>query len=165
MNKTIDDPTSIIGKKIKNVTSKVTDVEPNTGQETFRYLVQLSNDVTLAMLPGEILCSDDLAGDGHPAKLQVIDGAPDLAGEEIVGVITRDLSPPTAEYYRNFANPRYLALILSSGRAAMNVYRCGGGTVLHVEAVNGLMDNFGKDWRDFWTDESVEFEKLYSRRQ
>lgn len=118
-------PSSVIGSTIEAVSSAVLDVHPNTGQETIRFLIQLSSGVTLDLLPGDVVYCDSLLGGGNEAKIHVIDGHPTITGEEILAIIKRKGlvgAPPSCDENEM---PAQVALILSSGRAAMNAYRCG----------------------------------------
>jgi hypothetical protein len=162
MNTRIDDPSDVIGQRIRTVTSRVTGVHPDTHKETFRYLIQLSNGVTLDCLPGELSYGDYVHDDQNTPKLQVIDGLPELGDEEIAAIVTRIVAAPMRRSKDIHDVPRYVALVFSSGRAAMNVYQCGGGSILHVESVSGLTRHFGMEWRDFWTDEILDLESLPS---
>jgi hypothetical protein len=165
MNTKIDDPSSIIGKKIINVTSEVIEVEPNTGHEIFRFLIELSDSTVLDFLPGKIFFCDNFPKARNTAKFQIIDGAPDINGEEIVTVVTRNLGSSIDASNGNYDVLQDVALILSSGRAALNVYLCGGGSILHVESINGLIRHIGNDWHDFWTHESIELKRFYVSAQ
>ena len=155
MNTSIKEPLSVIGKRMERVTSMITETHPNTGDPIFRFFLHLSNNVIVDLLFGEIRFCEDIPADVKTAQLRVMDGAPSIDGEEIVAVIEQGLPRDNSDN-----TPRQLAIILSSGRAAMNVYLCGGGNVLHVESVYGLIRYNGKEWSDLWSNERVEVDRF-----
>jgi hypothetical protein len=151
MNTRIDDPAAFLGAKIESVSSAVTTVHPDTGQESLRFLVQLSNGMSIDLLPGDLVRCKKLPAKRNPAKLQIIDGVPTVDGDLVVGVLSRITVPP-ANLSRDvdLSVFRQVALVLSSGRAMVNLPRCGGSNVLHVESMDGFKQRFGSDWHDRW---------------
>ncbi|HKO41784.1 MAG TPA: hypothetical protein VJU84_00715 [Pyrinomonadaceae bacterium] len=174
MSTRIDKSSSVIGNKITNVVREATGVDLETDLQTFRFLIQLSNGLILEMLPGDIRQCDYLPGVGSAANHEVvIDARPDIVGEKIITIATyvfgsssasseQPLNPmPPHPASRLYDVPRHVALIFSSGRVAINVYLCGGISELHVDSLEGLIKHFGKPWRDYWTDEILELERLH----
>jgi hypothetical protein len=153
----IDLAASVIGATIQEATGKVTGNEPNTRQETFDFFLTLADGRIVLLEPGSLSICDAIPKGSVSAKLQVIDGPSSLAGEAITDILLGD-GPDFANSYTNLdaSQQRQLALVLSSGRAVMNVFKCGGGNVLHTESLSGIQDNFGGSWSSAITNEHAE---------
>jgi hypothetical protein len=159
----IQDPSSIVGSRIEKVGASVVGTHPDTGHKSFRLSIELSSGLIVDLLPDDLALAVDCPNGIQASALQVIDGRPTIAGERIVAVVTQDLRGPAAFMATAHGNlPQQLALLLSSGRLAMNVYRCGGGNVLHLESAPGIVTHFGEDWHDAWTGDDVSVEELAS---
>jgi hypothetical protein len=167
MNTKID-ASSVIGAKIDGIITKPTGLDLNTDLETFRFEIELSNGVVLELFPGDVCYQDD-AIQIHNLGAEV-SGPSGVVGGQIIAVATClvgfVIQPSTDDDSQiGSANllhdiPRHVAFILSNGNALLNFYMCGGGSELQVLSVDGLKKHFGKPWRDFWTDEIVEIDRL-----
>lgn len=143
MERTLTEPARIVETTIFSITSSVTKTHPDTGNPTSRYFLHLSNNVTIELLQGDIYKSEGVPHAGAPV-LQIVGGAPTVAGEKILAVVRRaDRIPPQ------------VAVVLSSGRAMMLISSCDGGNALHVESVEGVARHFGDKWVDFWSGSST----------
>lgn len=171
MNRGMAHPSVVIGSKISRVLKEATGADLETDLPTFRFLIHLSNGVMLEFFPGEIRQSNYLTVE-DAANNESIDEQLSIVGEEIVGVATfmfgtssassneKVNTPPHHSADGLYDVPRHVALILSSGRVIINMYMCGGVSELHVGSVEGLTKHFAKPWRDYWTDEILERNKL-----
>lgn len=150
----INDPSSVLGSTIETVSSSIKELHPHTGHRVFRFVIQLADGLVMDLGPGDLLACDGVPEGMATAQLRVMDGPPTVSGEHIVAVVSQGVPNPDKDI------PRQMALILSSGRAAMNAYVCGGGNLFHVESLAGFTRYNGREWTDYWTDEAVEIEKL-----
>lgn len=174
MNTLIDSPTAVIGSKITTVIRKATGVDLETDLQTFRFLIQLSNGMTLELFPGDIRQNHDPLEFGNSTDYEIdFEGRPDIVGEEIIAMATfvfgasrprSDQEPfprPGHRASRLYDVPRHVALIFASGRVAIDFYMCGGVSELQLSSLEGLTKHFNKPWHDYWTEENLELEKLH----
>jgi hypothetical protein len=152
---------SVTGQKVSGIYSGVSEIDPNTRQVTYRFLLRLSNSVIIELFPGDVSRCENLPPDFVEAKVQVIEGPPTCVGETIVAIIERDVEGESSAQ----SPVRQIALVFSSGRSMANMYRGGGGNVLHVESVDWLGKNFGHGWRDHWSGTSVDLDSWVRKRK
>ena len=161
MNDQIVDASSIVGHRIKSVDAILTGSNPHTGHGIHAYLLELNNGQTFELAPESLKRFDGRNVNRCVAEAQIIDGPPTIEGEIILAVATRSgtgMGVPVSEAAET--DFRQFALVLSSDRAALNVYRCGGGSILHIESTRGIERHLGGGWKDLWIGEQVALSSL-----
>ena len=127
----------ITDSPITEVSSIVTDIHKDTHRKFFDYYFRFADDTRLLLTPVSWrivnTVPDSLDAD---IDVQYIENGTSLVGDAVSGVLTNKVDDKWT----------LVALTLVSGRVASNVYRCGGGTILHVESVDGFRRHMPGDW-------------------
>ena len=143
---------SIINKEITNILCIKAEQNEHTKNWIYSYLVVLKNSEKIIKLDPkkiEIISKNINIESLIDIPVQIIEGG--YIGEIIKSIIYRSLNNSHLHDKKIFQ----YGLLLHSNRIIVNTYKCGGGSIMHIESLSGFIRHNGDEWKDYWTGENV----------
>lgn len=141
----------VVNQQIENIVCLQAEQHEHTKRWTYSYLIVLGNGKTTLKLDTtsvNLILDQTNFNDSIEIPIQIVEGG--YRGEIVKAIIYRSFKKENSK-----EDVFQYGLLLYSGKVAVNVYRGGGGSILHIETLSGFIQNIGGGWKDYWTGEIV----------